>query len=414
MSSPALAIVVQRYGSSIIGGAETHARTLAQRLVGLGYRVEVFTTAASNYQSWSQDLPVGKNVENGVTVRRFSVNRRRSPFFSFYNLVGRAVAKIDGGMTTPRSQSRLNQAFEKAWIQAQGPETPELLVALDEECRSGRYQSVLFFSYLYYPTLLGLPKLAEMRDRPRLFIVPTAHPELPFNFFHTKQLLQAADGILANSAAEEALITSIFPQVAAKISVIGIGVDDPLKSSPLSTEDTVFLQKVTQYPYALYLGRISRGKGIPTLLKAFKRLLAQKAENKLHLVLAGEEEVNCQHFEDPSIIYTGPVSAALRDALIVKATVVVNPSPLESLSMVALEAMLAQKPLLLNAACAVFRDYGRFPGVTLFANEFELEKLLQKDWRKTVNMHEARSWVTARYSWEIILKTYENRLFLSQ
>src|SRR5207245_11280578 len=60
---------------------------------------------------------------------------------------------------------------ERAFINAQGPYAPELLEFL---FRHGRdYDHALFFQYIYYPTVLGLPLVPE-----RAVLVPTA-PEEP-------------------------------------------------------------------------------------------------------------------------------------------------------------------------------------------------------------------------------------------
>jgi len=51
-----LAIVVQRYGQHIVGGAEAHARRIAHHL-SRWHRVTVATTAASDHLAWKNDLP---------------------------------------------------------------------------------------------------------------------------------------------------------------------------------------------------------------------------------------------------------------------------------------------------------------------------------------------------------------------
>jgi len=72
-----LAVVVQRYGADISGGAELHARYIAERL-SRHAQVEVFTTRASDYITWCNELPAGEERVNGIVVRRFPVARPRS------------------------------------------------------------------------------------------------------------------------------------------------------------------------------------------------------------------------------------------------------------------------------------------------------------------------------------------------
>ena len=53
-----LAVVVQRYGAEINGGAELHARYIAEHLAR-HHDVEVLTTCARDYVTWANELPSG-------------------------------------------------------------------------------------------------------------------------------------------------------------------------------------------------------------------------------------------------------------------------------------------------------------------------------------------------------------------
>ena len=68
-----LAVVVQRYGADINGGAELHARYVAERLAQHA-QVEVLTTCARDYVTWHDEYPAGIERVNGVPVRRFRVD----------------------------------------------------------------------------------------------------------------------------------------------------------------------------------------------------------------------------------------------------------------------------------------------------------------------------------------------------
>ena len=73
-----LAVVVQRYGADINGGAELHARYIAEHL-SRHVEVEVLTTCARDYITWRNALPAGSETVHGLTVRRFPVSRERDP-----------------------------------------------------------------------------------------------------------------------------------------------------------------------------------------------------------------------------------------------------------------------------------------------------------------------------------------------
>ena len=67
-----LAVVVQRYGADLNGGAELHARYIAERL-SRHADVEVLTTCARDYITWRNELPAGTDSVNGLLVKRLSL-----------------------------------------------------------------------------------------------------------------------------------------------------------------------------------------------------------------------------------------------------------------------------------------------------------------------------------------------------
>ena len=67
-----LVIVVQRYGADINGGAELHARYIAERLSPHA-EVRVLTTCARDYVTWRNEWPSGEEMVHGIPVERFAV-----------------------------------------------------------------------------------------------------------------------------------------------------------------------------------------------------------------------------------------------------------------------------------------------------------------------------------------------------
>src|SRR2546427_13141564 len=111
-----LAVVVQRYGAEINGGAELHARYIAEHLAPHA-EVRVLTTCARDYLTWRNELPAGTDTVNGITVERFPVEHERD--------------EADFGLHSDHVFSRRhspNEALE--WLDSEGPASPELITTL--------------------------------------------------------------------------------------------------------------------------------------------------------------------------------------------------------------------------------------------------------------------------------------------
>ena len=105
-----LAIAVQRYGADINGGAELHARYVAERLARHA-DVEVVTTCARDYVTWRNERPVGVEQVNGISVRRFPVAHERDA-----NHFGRQSRRV--------FDQQHSIADELAWLDSEGPASP--------------------------------------------------------------------------------------------------------------------------------------------------------------------------------------------------------------------------------------------------------------------------------------------------
>lgn len=393
-----IAIVVQRYGQEIIGGAESHCRLIAERLAAkLGWDVTIYTSTAFDYVTWKNTFKTGQEMINGVRVKRFPVLFPRHPkIFGLYNhKITPVILRLAGGKRLARLLGRI---LERLWIVLQGPYCPTLVQALRKD--ADQYDKLFFFTYLYFPTIFGA---AGLKGR-NFALIPTAHREPPFYFQHMRKLLLSCHRIIANTIPEKHLIESRVGMALPNIRLAGIGFDVPADSTSDSQPQ----------PYILYLGRICEGKGVGFLLKAFQTYLKQFPESKLRLVLVGKKDEDFNIPNHERIQYLGFVDDERKFSLIRSSSTVVNPSQYESMSMIAIEAMVCLKPLLLNQNSEVLHYYCQINDTCFgYSNEEEfverLARIDQHHWSSPDNMErllKTKRWAEQNYSWEAVTNAY--------
>jgi glycosyltransferase involved in cell wall biosynthesis len=339
-----VAFVVPRYGPTIIGGAETAARALAERLVARkGWEVTVLTTCADDFVTWDEVFAPGDEVIDGVRVTRFTSQRGRDPSFHPFS------ASL---LADPSSASLANA---EQWIDLQGPVVPALVeAALDTDA-----DALIFYPYLYYPTV-------RVIDRARVPTVlhPAAHDEPALHLPVFDRVFDAADGLVFQTTAERELVQQRFPVATHRQLLLGLGVDDPADRPAVPPSDA-------GSPYLLCLGRLDRHKGtswLAHLFAAYKR----RHPGPLRLVLAGPVVERPE--AHPEIDVVGPVSDADKWGLLDGALALVSPSPWEAFSLVVAESWSAGTPVVVNAECRATVEHCRRSGGGLcFAGFGEFE-----------------------------------------
>src|SRR5690349_7642411 len=135
-----LAFVIQRYGAEVLGGSEHLCRLVAERLAA-AHDVDVLTTCSRDYVTWKNEYSEGADRIRGVTVRRFaSAHTRDIAAFNKYS---------DWIFSNPHSG-----ADEMEWLERQGPWCPGLIEYLRRHHQ--QYDVIVFFTYLYATTVLGI------------------------------------------------------------------------------------------------------------------------------------------------------------------------------------------------------------------------------------------------------------------
>ena len=322
-----LAVVVQRYGADINGGAELHARYVAEHL-SRHAAVDVLTTCARDYVTWRDEFPPGVEVVNDVPVRRFRVDQPRDP-----RVFGRWSARVFG-----HSHSYLD---ELKWLTAEGPKSTALLRYL--QSADAAYDYVFFFSYRYYHSYHGTKASPS-----RAILVPTAERDEAIGLALSSRVFRGVRALMYNSPEEKRMIQSVSGNHDVPGVVVGIGSEIPQRP-----QGERFRQKYgLSERFALYVGRIDQNKGCKELFSFFLNGLDALPKG-LQLVLIGKEMLPIP--DHPRIRHLGFLDDQDKFDALAAADLLLMPSYYESLSMVALEAWALGKPVLANGKCEVLR-----------------------------------------------------------
>lgn len=324
---PRVALVVQRFGEAIVGGAEAHARQVALKLSAHA-SVTVLTTCATDHLTWANALPPGEEEDGPLKVLRFPSSRTRQ-MRAFNRLSQQIFAAAQDFVS------------EEHWVAEQGPLVPDLHSHLAAHREA--FDAFIFFTSLYAPTAWGLPLVAH-----KALLVPTAHDEPAFRLETFRDCLTLPRALLCNSVEEETLIRHRHPD-AARARVVAVGVDVPGAPRPERFAQAYGVRG----PYLLYVGRLEAGKGVPELLKVH-RALVKRFHDAPTLVLAGQGALRVQ---GPKVRCVGRISEAEKFDALAGALAAVVPSRFESLSLLALEAFAVGTPVLGLAECEVIAGH---------------------------------------------------------
>jgi glycosyltransferase involved in cell wall biosynthesis len=378
-----LAIVVQRYGADISGGAELHARYIAERLAAHA-DVQVLTTCARDYDTWRNEFPAGATEVNGIPVERFTVTDERD-----LRKFDRRSAHVFGKLHSLQD--------ELEWLDSQGPVSRGLLARLESTGRELDF--VLLFSARYHHAYWGARALPE-----RAVLVPTMERDPALGLAVLRPIFRGVRGIMYNSFEERALIQAASGNEQVPGVVVGVGSEIPADVAPARARQTFGLHD----PFIIYVGRIDANKGCAQLFDFFIDYV-ERRHAPLDLVLIGTPKLPIP--AHPRIRHLGYVSDQDKFDAIAAADALVMPSRYESLSMVALEAWALGRPVLANGRCDVLvgqcirSNAGLYYGdVREFAGA--LDALVGDPTLATTLGRHGRTYYDRYYNWSVIVRQY--------
>ncbi|MCK4763738.1 MAG: glycosyltransferase family 4 protein [Candidatus Aminicenantes bacterium] len=378
-----IGIIVQRYGLEINGGAEYHARLIAEKIRKY-FDIEVFTSTALDYITWEHHYPEGRESINDIPVNRFKVEKVRDP-------------KVFGEIQDCIFNEEHTAADELKWLEEEGPYLPALIEELER--RENDFAYFIFFSYRYYHSYVGVKKFKD-----KAILVPTAEHDEVVYLRLFKDFFNLPAAFVYNSYEEREIIHKVSGNFAVPGDVVGVGSDIPAEFSPAAFREKFAIRG----KYFIYIGRLDENKGVPQLLDFFTRLLEEEKID-LTLVMGGKSLIEIP--AHPQIKYLGFMSDEDKFDALTGAEFLINPSQFESLSMVILEAWALGKPVLVNGRTEVLQGQCRRSNAGLWYTGYrEFKEILllldQNNELREIMGKNGVDFFEKNYSWPVIEDKY--------
>ncbi|GAC1351378.1 MAG: glycosyltransferase family 4 protein [Polyangiales bacterium] len=412
--------VVPRYGDGIVGGAEVHCRAVVEHLVARGHHVRVLTTTCTSYKSWRNALKEGDDQVGGVQVTRFRTQYPRLfPADEILKLLTTSMKQGTDGLARLAAYDRssapskhLRETLERAFTVAQGPVSKALIRSL----ATIEADLFVFFGYLYYPTIFGIPSV-----RARAVMVPLADEEPMLYASIVRHTLRSVRALLVNVEEEAVRLRAIVHPTKVPMAVVALGIDPP---ETLSADLPI---AGVAAPFLLVLGRAGKTRPMAAIWRAFtasKRSANGRTEielpdgnrvdaERLTLVTAGEMSPHLAGL--PRVVQLGRVEDATRWGLMRQAIALVSPSESESLSLVVLESWLVGTSVIVNAACDATTGHVRRSGGGVIIDFSDpnagaralLDAIAMREPREE-RASRGRRYVEKNYRWDSVIHAYES------
>lgn len=317
--------VVPRFGPEVVGGAETLVRQLALRAAPPEWTVEVATTCAADHDSWRNAHPPGESRDGALRVHRFEVSPRSAHRYDELH-----PRILDG---------RATYLDEVEWL-SQSVWSRDLERWLEESS----HDLAILGPYLFGTTIWG----AQM-DLERAAILPCLHDEPYARMQTVARVISGARGCLFNAPGEERLARRLYG--VRDGGVVGMGFDPRPGSARKGFARAHGLGR-----YVLYAGRLEQGKRVDVAVDYAVRY-ARERHHAPRLVLIGSGGYEPPASARDVVLRLGWLSEEGKRSAYAEATALVNPSELESLSIVVMEAWLEGTPALVATGSEVMRDH---------------------------------------------------------
>jgi glycosyltransferase involved in cell wall biosynthesis len=389
-SSPGrrVALVCNRFGDGVAGGAELVMAELGRGLHERGWQVDVVTSAARDLYTWKNELPEGTSEEDGLRVLRF-----RTVLGGDRRARNRIGGLIGTGAPVPL-------ADQYRWMNA-GVRVPGMHEYLVDH--ASEYRALLFAPYLFWTTFA----CAEIAPE-RTILHPCLHDEPEARLEIFQPMFEGSRGILFQTGPEHDLGRRLF-KLPARTALVGSGIHPP---SDYDAEGFRRRHSI-EGDFILFAGRREWGKGWPELLRHLEFANAH-LPRPLPLVTCGVGEVGAVP-PNVRVVDLGYLTEDERSNAMAAATLYVQPSAMESFSRTIMEAWLAGTVVVANASSAVVGWHCERSGAGLtYRDRYEfaeaLRLLVDRPETRTAMACRGRAYVLENYRWPDVLARIERAI----
>jgi glycosyltransferase involved in cell wall biosynthesis len=182
---------------------------------------------------------------------------------------------------------------------------------------------------------------------------------------------------------------------------VGAGLDLPTNPPPRGFAAAHGLSR-----YLVYTGRLERGKNVDIAVDYATRFAEEQCAD-LKLVLIGEGSYTPPRRVRGRVVRVGFVDEKTKRSAYSEAVALVNPSVLESLSLVLLEAWAEGTPALVAAESEVMRGHCRRSGGGFWFGDYGefaagVSRLLADGHLRSAMGQAGKQYVATRYGWESV------------
>lgn len=326
-SDSRVAVVMGRFGTDFVGGAETSLRTIAEILHEAGRGVEIFTTTAIDEAGRESRYAEGTSTHAGMPVHRFRPERGEGPL-----------------------------------------RVPALIAAL--QARADEFDAIVVGPYL-----LGLTLDIARAFPERTVLVPCFHDEPKARQAERIEVFNNVAGIWYHTPEEQQLAEADLGINHPGAACIGTHIDAANAGDAERGRKRVGGAR----PYVVYCGRYIEEKGVVALLEA-ARAYAERNADRFTFVFMGAGNVPIPR--EPWAVDLGFVSDEVKRDVLAGAAALIQLSPNESLSLTTLEAWAQGTPVIASRQCAVLAaQLARAEGGRAVADAGELAEALDDLWQ---------------------------------